>query len=558
MPSPESPPLFAASALRARLAGLRVALTRWTPTQKIAAAAGGAFAFALLAAVLLWQGEADYAVLFSNLDARDGADILTALQQQNIPYRLSADGGAILVPRANVHETRLRLAGSGLPSGGHVGFELLDEQQIGLSQFGEQINYQRGLQGELARTIGAMGAVASARVHLAIPRPTAFLRDSQKPTASVFITLRPGRFLDAGQIAGIVHLVSASVPQLSPSAVSLVNERGELLTAPDGPGGRLGLNAGQIAYVRQLEADYVARINHLLEPLFGSQHFRAQVTADVDFSEVEQTAETFKPNPEKDQTIRSQTQSSEQTRDPARGGVPGALTNQPPVPATAPITTPPTGPGAAADERQVRASSQSTTNFEVDRTIAHVKRATGQIKRLSVAVVVNEEALNPAVQPEADADPAAGTDPLKLIANLVTEAVGIQEARGDTLAVSSTRFLHPEATGSPFWQEQEMLQLLQTALTWIMVLVTVVVIYYVLLRPLLRPERRPVVAPPLAAPPATEVREYRAGTASETLTSTMGDTPAVTEDYGTHLAQAQKLARTDPRLVATVIRTWMQ
>jgi len=554
MPSPEQasppPPASAAADLRARLNALGAALARWSPAQKITAAAGGAFVFAMLAALLLWKGEAEYAVLFSNLDARDGAAIITALQQQNVPYRLSGEGSVILVPQTTVHETRLRLAAGGLPSGGHVGFELLDEQKIGLSQFGEQVNYQRSLQGELARTISAMGAVAAARVHLAIPRPTAFLRDSQKPSASVFITLRPGRTLDAGQIAGIVHLVSASVPQLSPAAVSLVNERGELLTAPDGVGGRLGLNASQIGYVRQLEADYVARINHLLEPLFGASHFRAQVTADVDFSEVEQTAETFKPNPTNDQAIRSQTLADEQQRAPKSLGVPGALTNQPPVPATAPITTPPVAPGTPAGDQSTRTSS--TTNYEVDRTIAHVKRPVGQIKRLSVAVVVNEEALTP------PPDPATGIDPLKLITNLVTEAVGIQEARGDTLAVSSTRFLSPDGPAIPLWQDQEMLQLINTLLIWVMVLVTGVVAYFALLRPLLRASpgagggpRDAGAADPTAG--ADDVRVSLTGHRDGTTAA-----GAAAGDYAAHLDRARDLARTDPRLVANVIREWMK
>lgn len=547
MPSPESPsPPPVANRLTAGLAHLRARLGTWSPSYKLAAAAGGAFVFALGAALLLWHDAEDYAVLFSRLDSRDGAAIITALQQQQIPYRLAADGGTVLVPQTSVHETRLRLAADGLPSGGHVGFELLDEQPIGLSQFGEQINYQRGLQGELARTIGAMGAVAAARVHLAIPRPTAFLRDNQKPSASVFITLRPGRVLDPGQIAGIVHLVSASVPQLSPAAVSVINERGELLTTPGGGAGGRDLNAGQIAYVRQLEADYVARINHLLEPLFGAQQFRAQVTATVDFSEVEQTAETFKPNPATTQAIRSQTLTSETQRDPAGQGVPGALTNQPPVPTTAPITTPPVGPAAPAGEHTARTSS--VTNYEVDRTIAHVKQAAGQIKRLSVAVVVNEAVLT-AAAPATAADPPA-PDPLQIIANLVTEAVGIQEARGDTLAISSSRFLAPGETTPPFWQDPEMLQLLHTLLIWVLVIVTVLVVYYALLRPLLRTTRA-------AAPAAADGDGVRVSLSGRPEGGAgPGDPPA--GDYAAHLDRIRDLARTDPRLIANVIRTWLQ
>ena len=259
--------------------------------QKLAGAGALAFAIALLVGVWLWSSKPDYQVLFSNLEERDGGAIVTALQQQNVPYTFSEGGGAILVPGNMVHEVRLRLAAEGLPRGGLVGFELMENQKLGLSQFNEQVNFQRALEGELSRTVQAIATVSSARVHLAIPKQTAFLRDEQKPTASVFVNLYPGRVLEPAQVAGVVHLVASSVPQLSPDLVSIVDQSGKLLTQKSDPLRAAGLDPTQLKYVDELEKSYSERINTILLPLVGEGNFRAQVTADVDFDQTEQTAD---------------------------------------------------------------------------------------------------------------------------------------------------------------------------------------------------------------------------------------------------------------------------
>ena len=190
---------------------LRDAFNRLGVQQKIGFSVAVAAIIAVLVGAILWSQQPDWKVLFSNLGEKDGGTIVTLLEQQNIPHRMS-DNGSIMVPGNRVHEVRLKLASQGLPRGGMVGFELMENQKFGISQFAEQVNYQRGLEGELARTIMSIGAISSARVHLAIPKPSVFVRDEQKPTASVLLNLYGGRSLDSGQIAGITQLVSASVP----------------------------------------------------------------------------------------------------------------------------------------------------------------------------------------------------------------------------------------------------------------------------------------------------------------------------------------------------------
>ncbi|NMG17453.1 flagellar basal-body MS-ring/collar protein FliF, partial [Aromatoleum bremense] len=293
--------------------------------QKLAAAAAVAFAIAVVVGVWLWSRAPEYAVLFSNLEERDGGAIVAALQQQNVPYRFSPGGGAILIPSQMVHDVRLRLAAQGLPKGGLVGFELMENQKLGVSQFHEQVNFQRALEGELARTIQSIASVASARVHLAIPKQSGFLRDEQKPTASVMVNLHPGRTMDAAQIAGVVHLIASSVPQLANERVSVIDQSGTLLTTRADPLRNAGLDATQLSYVREVEASYIRRIEAILTPIVGAANFKAQVTADVDFNQVEQTAETYKPNPSPDQAIRSQQSSEQETRQTGPQGVPGAL-----------------------------------------------------------------------------------------------------------------------------------------------------------------------------------------------------------------------------------------
>ena len=291
---------------------------------------------ALVLAISSAKSNQDYRVLFTNVNDGDGAAIVASLQQMNVPYQFTEGGAAIMVPQAMVYETRLKLAGQGLPKAGNVGFELLENQKFGTSQFVERVNYLRGLEGELARSVSSMGQVKSARVHLAVPKPSAFVREQERPTASVILTLHPGRVLDPAQIAAVSRLVSSAVPGMKPQDVAIMDTEGGVLGSN---ANRLaGLDASQLKYTAEIEAALASRLAAILEPLAGKEGFRAQVTVDVDFDERERTSETYgKNSPPNPQSIRSQQSIDAGGNKTGAGGIPGSLTNQPPQPPEAPI-----------------------------------------------------------------------------------------------------------------------------------------------------------------------------------------------------------------------------
>ncbi|BAL23652.1 flagellar basal-body MS-ring/collar protein FliF [Azoarcus sp. KH32C] len=521
-----------------------------TQRQKIAAAAAIAIAIAMLVGVWLWTRQPEYAVLFSNLEERDGGNIVTALQQQNVPYRFSPGGNAILVPANQVHDVRLRLAAQGLPKGGLVGFELMENQKLGVSQFHEQVNFQRALEGELARTIQSISSVASARVHLAIPKQSGFLRDEQKPTASVMVNLHPGRTMDAAQVAGIVHLVASSVPQLANDRVSVIDQNGNLLTSRSDPLRNAGLDATQLNYVREVENSYIRRIETILTPLVGGDNFKAQVTADVDFNQVEETAETFKPNPSPDQAIRSQQTSEQSVREPAAQGVPGALTNQPPVPATAPITSPNVPGGGTGAGGTANGNRAATINYELDRTVQHTKQSVGQVKRLSVAIVVNQR--TETLPNGQTRQVALSDDEVNRITSLVREAMGFSQKRGDTLNVSSAQFAAAKEEGPaavPIWKDPEIQEIGKEVLKYVVILVALAFVYFGVIRPLIRS-----VAPEKAEGPEAG-REPGAEGEEEVLVSLSHGAAERTFDH--KLAEAKELAKTDPKVIANLIKEWM-
>ncbi|QSI78768.1 MULTISPECIES: flagellar basal-body MS-ring/collar protein FliF [Niveibacterium] len=546
---------------------IRDNFNRLTARQKIAGAAAIAVSIALLTGVWLWSKQPNYAVLFSGLAEKDGGAIITALQAQNVPFKVTDNGSAILVPAQQAAELRLRMASQGLPKGGSVGFELMEGNRIGISQFLEQVNYQRALEGELGRTIGSINAVQNARVHLAIPKQTAFLRDEQKPSASVVLTLHAGRALDNGQIAGIVNLISASVPQLTASAVSVIDQNGNLLTTKADPS---GLDATQIKYVRELEDRFVRRIESILEPIVGQANLRAQVTADVDFDQQEQTAESYKPNPSPNQAIRSQQLSDNTTMQPAPAGVPGALSNQPPVPATAPITTPaaPGTPGAANQAQPLSSSKNSTTNYELDKTVQHTKRALGQVRRLSVAVVVNHRS-------ERDAKGNVRTVPLseaemKQVNDLVREAVGYNETRGDTVNVANAPFTESLRKGDevPWWKDPELRAMALDLARWLLLGLVAAFLWLRVLRPLVR-----TVAPPPVVAEGAEAGEEGGEEEEEGYVVTLNEQGEVPDDqllppevrmeeiarmsFDRKIAKVREIAVKNPKVIATLMKEWM-
>lgn len=528
--------------------------------QKLAAGAALAFGFALIVGVVLWSRQPDYSVLFSNLAEKDGGAVVASLQTQNVPYKFSENGSAILVPASQVHDLRLRLAAQGIPKGGLVGFELMETQKLGLSQFHEQVNYQRALEGELSRTISSIASVAGARVHLAIPKQTAFLRDEQKPTASVMVNLHTGRSLDPAQIAGIVHLIASSVPQLTNDNVSVIDQDGSLLTKKPDPL-QTSLDATQIKYTRELEEGYIQRINAILTPLFGKGNFRAQVSADVDFNVTEQTAETYRPNPSPEQAIRSQQSSESQTRDQGPQGVPGALTNQPPVPATAPLTTPPVAGTQGTGQLPPLTSNKSATiNYEVDKTIQHTRKALGQIKRLSVAVALNqkeEKDKSGAMKPVPLSD-----DDRKRVEDLVRDAVGYNKDRGDTLSVASSPFVasDKDLLETPIWKDPDNVALFKELIKYLVIAGVIAFVAFGVIRPLIKQ----VLPPPEVKEneeeaAADESGEGEEGEEGEEEGAEVALSPEATARlaYEEKLAKARELAKENPRMVANLIKEWM-
>lgn len=536
--------------------------------QKIAAGAALAFAIALVVGVILWSRQPDYAVLFSNLEEKDGGAVVASLQQQNVPYKFSENGNAILVPSSQVHDLRLRMAAQGIPKGGLVGFELMENQKLGLSQFHEQVNFQRALEGELSRTISAIASVAAARVHLAIPKQTAFLRDEQKPTASVMVHLHTGRALDPTQIAGIVHLIASSVPQLTNDNVSVIDQNGNLLTKkPDPLRANGALDASQILYTRELEEGFIERVNAILTPLFGKGNFRAQVSADVDFNVTEQTAETYRPNPSPEQSIRSQQSSESQTRELAPQGVPGALTNQPPVPATAPVTTPPVAGTAGAGQPPITTNKSATINYELDKTVQHTRKALGQIRRLSVAVAVNQ-------REEKDKSGALKPVPLsdeerQRIEKLVGDAVGYNKERGDTLSVASSPFVASQEPETPLWKDPDNQALLKELIKYLVIAGVIAFVAFGVIRPLLRqvlpqpePKEDEAAIAAAAAQAAAEGEEAEAGEEGEGEEGEGAEVELSPEAaarlaYEEKLAKVLALARNNPKVISNLIKEWM-
>ena len=522
-------------------------ITGLSSQQKMGLMVAVAATIALVVGMLMWWGQApEYRVLYSNLSDRDGGAIIDSLQQQNIPYKFSEGGGALLVPANQVHEVRLRLASQGLPKGSLVGFELMENQKFGTSQFLEQVNYQRALEGELARSMQTLAAVQSARVHLALPKPSVFVKEQQKPSASVVLTLHPGRTLDSGQINGIIHLISSSVPDMPAKNVTVVDQSGSLLSSVKEGSAEL-LDATQLKYVRQIEQDYIKRIQDIVAPLVGADNVRAQITADIDFAQTEQTAEIYKPNQNpKDSSVRSQ-QSVESVNGSHQNaaGVPGALSNQPPVPATAPIVAP-ASTVATVGTGESSSHKESTVNYEVDRTISHTKMPVGRIKRLSVAVVVNHRTVT-------DKNGKTSSKPLgenekDQITALVKEAMGFDPNRGDTLNVLNSAFNVEKETivDVPVWKQPEMIALAKDTLKYLLIAGTALFLMFGVIRPAFRNF--------MAESAKAKEKEIEAQVEA---VHEISEAEKAALSFEASLQAVKDMAKAEPKIVASVLKDWV-
>jgi flagellar M-ring protein FliF len=509
---------------------------------------------ATVMAITNWGSQGDYRVLYANLSDKDGGAIIAQLSQMNVPYRYAEGGSAILVPASKVHDARLKLASAGLPKGSVAGFELMDGARFGQTQFQERLSFQRGLEGELVRSITSLAAVQNARVHLALPNQNGFFREQQKPSASVVLSLHPGRTLDRAQVAGIVHLVSSSVPEMNPRAVSVLDQTGALLSGGGDEAQAAGLDANQLQYVNQIEAGYTKRVIELLEPIVGRDNLRASVTAEVDFSRSEATSEEFKPNQGSQASVAVRSQQSSESQGgsgAAPAGVPGAASNQPPVPATAPIN----GSAGALQAAQGNGTSNSrrdaVTNYEVDKTVRVTRNATGTIKRLNAAVVVNHRS-NTDAKGKTTVAPLTADEIEKMTA-LVREGIGFREDRGDSVKVINAPFktVPVEKVDVPVWKNPDLIDLVRAAAVPAALALVATFVFFGMVRPAVKAALKPA---PLPAPGSQVNAVVDDGAA---LPAPGGAPKLEAPKTARQLEEARVLAKQNPAAVAGIVRGWV-
>jgi len=530
---------------------------------------GIAAAVAVGVTVVLWWRGPSWSLLYGNLSDSDASSVVQALQTASIEYKLDASSGAIMVPAERVHDARLQLAGQGLPQGKNSSVELMSKDPgFGVSQFMENARYQYALEGELARTISSLQAVEAARIHVALPQQSAFVRDRRPASASVLLQLRPGNRLQAEQVSAIVHLVASSIPELDSDNVTVVDQQGRLLSSPKNS--ESAVTAEQFEAAHRVEDSYIQHIEQLIAPLVGDGRVHAQVTVDLDPGATEEAHEQYKPE---SAIVRSEQSAEEISHSPsaASGGIPGALTNQPPAGGVAAVTpkpaaTPAGSAGAnsaaaakaeasaaaaasAAANTPENTSKQSTRNYEIDRTVSYSRQPAGRVRRVTVAVLVDNIR-------QLGADGKAAERPLTKpemedITRLVKDAVGFNEARGDSVNVVNQPFL-PQATETlkpeviPLWQRpwvRDVARLIAGALVLVALALGV-------LRPLIKnlSSHALSAAAPELLPPGARAQEDR-----PMVPLAAGQSLA----YEQQLVQARGLVTQDPKRVAQVVRTWV-
>ena len=529
-------------------------------SQRMRLGAGIALLVVAAVAAMVMGRQPDYKVLFSNLSDKDGGAIVAQLSQMNVPYKHADGGGAILIPAERVHDVRLRLATQGLPRGSVTGFELMETNRFGMTQFQERLNFQRGLEGELTRSIQALSSVQGARVHLALPNQNGFFREQQKPSASVLVSLHPWRILDRAQLAGIVHLVASSVPELAPSAVSVLDDTGKLLSQSPDAAGEEGINAQQLLYVQQIEQQYARRIMEILEPVVGRNNVKAQVSAELDFSRTESTSEQFRPNQTPDSgAIRSQqVLESSGTANKTATGVPGAVANQPPAPSAAPVNGANPAPTAGGQQGAGESTSkrESTTNYEVDKTVKVTRGNNWAIKRLSAAVVVNYQAL---AEEKGGASPKPLTpEQIEQMTGLVRETIGFNKERGDSVNLMNTPFLSSEtpAPAVPLWKQPETIELAKTFAWPLGAVLFAALVLLGLVRPALKGTAKPAEAVPVAGGQLSALEADEPDRPALPAPTKKDEVVEVTPEQ-LRLEEARVLAKANPVAVANILKTWV-
>ncbi len=511
----------------------------------------GAVAVGLM--VFFWSQKPAFTPLYTGLDAKATAEATDMLRAAQIPFKLDQATGAISVPEANLHDARLKLAGAGVAESGRLGFEMMERDPgFGVSQFVENARYQHSLEVELVRTITTLRPVRDARVHLAIPKPSAFTRQREVASASVVLDLRSGTTLERNQIEAIVHLVASSIPDLTPERVTVVDQSGRMLTVSN-PDSQDALSAAQFDQVRRQETSFNERIRELLEPLTGPGRVNAEVAVDLDFSISEEARETFVNDPAK--VRNEQVSQNTVTKNGGPEGIPGAASNTPPGPVAA-ATTNPNAP--------LETASSATRNFEMDRTLQHTRQPAGRIRRVTAAVLVDNV-------PRTGADGKVTLVPLDQstltrIESLVKQAVGFDEKRGDSVSVMNAPFVKPEGAVDeelPLWQNPILQNpMLRDIARYVLGALVVLVLLFSVIRPALRqiinPDARKLAPPPTVDvevlesddPPAVIALRKEADVASQ-------QRMLASDAYEDRLRQAREAVKTDSKQVAQVVKDWV-
>ncbi|OTQ58768.1 flagellar basal-body MS-ring/collar protein FliF [Gilliamella sp. A7] len=526
----------------------------------------GVIVIAISSITYLWLKDDNYGVLFSNLNDKDGGEIISQLDKLNIPYKFSSSGTTILIPQNQIYHTRLRIAQQGLPKGGAIGFELLDKESFGMSQFNEQINYQRALEGELSRTIAIISSVDDARVHLAMPKPSLFVRERKFPSASVALTLLPGRALSQGQIDAIIHLISSSVPELQADKVTIIDQKGNLLT-----GERYrdsNVNIAQLEYSERIENLVRERVEKIIIPILGQQNVKVQVNADIDFSRQESTSEIYDPNSDaSNQTIRSkqQIENSQLASSNIIGGVPGALSNQPVPTPSAPIDGESDTKDKDDKQKMYHLQSNKTLNFEVNRQVIHSKIPEGRIKRLSVAVLVNYKFISAdeiTSANEENSEQEAVEKWVKLdqeelthIEALARQAMGFSDLRGDSLTVANLKFtdqIEDENATMLFLQKHEVFDMLKVAIKYLIYILIIWFVWRKVLRSIWIKIQRQYLNTDNSSSDGTMASEDKLDYKAHSKLQ-----QKIFEDNMQQQQYIRKIVEKDPRVLALIIRGWM-
>lgn len=511
---------------------------------------GFAASVALAIYIVMWAKSPDYVPLYSHMNNKDSGDVVEALQRQNIPFKLDENSGLVLVDASKVHEARIRLAGEGLPTGSTTGFaSLLDKDSVfGTSQFIERARYIHALEGELEKTISSIDHIKSARVHLAVPKQTAFIKDKKEPSASVFVDIYGGYRLESEQVSSITHLVASSIQGLSADHVTVIDQNGKLLSTAGND--EISMAGKQLDYAHKLERVYAKRIQDLLSPVLGYDRIKAEVTAIIDFTSLEQTSENYDPEKTalRSERISDVHKAGSQERE---GGVPGTQSNQPQTSANPQAAQPNAknaGPTPAPAPRKREApgviSLQETKNFEIDRQIKHQVNMPGKLLRLSVGVVVDDKTVY-------DSAGVASKVPLKpeelqKIESLVKDAIGFDQSRGDRVTVINSSFAQVEPI-----QELPKEKITQKPWFWMVVkqslaALGVIILVFVVLRPILRN--------------LTSISDYKQNLLKQMSSDNSGsilDRRGRKLDESEYQVRIKELINEDPKKAAQVIKQWV-